>query len=48
MGMTDLQFKCYIRKLLRMIEDAAEKESKEEILASIMKLKEDLEEDLRG
>lgn len=48
MGMTDMQFKCYIRKLLSMIEDVSEERSKEEILAIVNKLRRDLEEDLRG
>ena len=48
MGMTDLQFKSYIRMLLSMIEDIAEEKSKEEILAIVNKLRRDLEEDLRG
>lgn len=48
MGMTDLQFKSYIRMLLSMIEDITEEKSKEEILAIVNKLRRDLEEDLRG
>lgn len=48
MGMTDLQFKSYIRKLLSMTEDISEEKSKEEILAMVNKLRRDLEEDLRG
>lgn len=48
MGMTDLQFKSYIRKILHMVDDAIKKESKEEMLAAIINLKEELEEDLRG
>ena len=48
MGMTDLQFKSYVRKLLHMIDEATEKETKEEILAAVVKLKEELELDLPG
>ena len=48
MGMTDLQFKSYVRKLLSMTEDITEESSKEEILAIVNKLRRDLEEDLRG
>ena len=43
MGMTDLQFKSYVRKLLHMIDEATEKETKEEILAAVVKLKEELD-----
>ena len=48
MGMTDLQFKSFLRQLLRNLETAASKESKEEILAGIADLIKDLEEDLKG
>lgn len=47
-GMTDLQFKSYVRKLLSMTEGITEESSKEEILAIVNKLRRDLEEDLRG
>lgn len=48
MGMTDLQFKSYIRKLLSMTEDVTEESSKEELLAILNKLRRDLQEDLQG
>ena len=48
MGMTDLQFKSYLRLLLRTLETAVSKESKEEIIAEISKLMHDLEDDLNG
>lgn len=48
MGMTDLQFKSYIRKLLSMMEDITDDSEKEEILAIVNKVRRDLEEDLRG
>ena len=41
-------FKSYVRKLLHMIDEATEKETKEEILAAVVKLKEELELDLQG
>lgn len=48
MGMTDLQFKSYIRKLLSLTEDITEESSKEEMFEVLSKLRRDLEEDLRG
>lgn len=48
MGMTDLQFKSYIRKLLSLAEDITEESSKEEMFAVLSKLRRELEEDLRG
>ena len=48
MGMTDLQFKSYIRKLLSLTEDITEESSKEEMFDVLSKLRRDLEEDLRG
>ena len=48
MGMTDLQFKSYLRLLLRTLETAVSKESKEEIIAEISRLMHDLEDDLKG
>lgn len=48
MGMTDLQFKSYIRKLLSLTEDVTEESSKEELLAILNKLRRDLQEDLQG
>lgn len=48
MGMTDLQFKSYVRKLIVMVDEAASKETKEEILAYIEKLRRELQEDIQG
>ena len=48
MGMTDLQFKSYLRQLIRALETAESKDTKEAILAEIAKLKQDLEDDLKG
>lgn len=48
MGMTDLQFKSFLKQVLRNLETAVNKESKEEILAEISRLMKDLEEDLKG
>lgn len=48
MGMTDLQFKSYLKQLIRALETAESKETKEAILAEIGKLKQDLVEDLKG
>ena len=48
MGMTDLQFKSYVRKLISMLDDAADKETKEEILAIVNKLRKELTEDVQG
>ena len=48
MGMTDLQFKSYLKPLIRALEAAESKDSKEDVLAEIAKLRQDLEEDLKG
>ena len=48
MEMTDLRFKSFLRELVRRLETAAGKDSKEEILAEICRLKQDLEDDLKG
>ena len=48
MGMTDLQFKSYLRQLIRALEAAESKGTREEVLAEIAKLKQDLQEDLEG
>ena len=48
MGMTDLQFKSYLKRLIRDLETAESKETKEEILREIEKLRKDLQEDLQG
>lgn len=48
MGMTDLQFKSYLRLLIALIDEATSKDSKEEMLAQIKKLRDELERSLRG
>ena len=48
MGMTDLQFKSYLKRLIRDLEMVENQETKEAILAEIAKLKQDLIDDLRG
>lgn len=48
MGMTDLQFKSYLRLLIHSLEIAENKENKEDILAEITRLKQELQEDLQG
>ena len=48
MGMTDLQFKSYLKLLIRALEAVESKDTKEAILAEIAKLKKDLEDDLKG
>ena len=47
-GMTDLQFKSYLRQLLRTLETPVSKESREEVIAEISRLMKDLEDDLKG
>ena len=48
MGMTDLQFKSYLKKLIRAIEQAEKQDTKEAILAEIDALKKELLDDLQG
>ncbi len=48
MGMTDLQFKSYVRKLISMISDVSDENTKEEIYAALEKLRKELQEDLQG
>ena len=48
MGMTDLQFKSFLKRLIRTLEEAESKETKEQILAEIEKLKKDLMDDMLG
>ena len=43
MGMTDKQFKAYIRLLMRALEKAVQKESKEDTDAEIKALMSDLQ-----
>ena len=48
MGMTDLQFKSHLRQLISALQRAEEAETPEKVLEEIKRLKELLEEDLRG
>lgn len=48
MGMTDLQFKGFIKLLIRQLEEAESEESKEKILEEIDKIKKDLQDMLEG
>ena len=48
MGMTDLQFKSYLKQLVRAIETAESQDTKEAILLELAKLKKDLEEDIKS
>ncbi len=48
MGMTDLQFKSYLKQLIRALEAAESKDTKEDILAEIARLRRDLEDDLKS
>lgn len=48
MGMTDLQFKSYLKQLIHRLETASGKETKEAILEEIAALMRDLREDLQG
>lgn len=48
MGMTDLQFKSYLKQLIRALETAEKQETKEKILSELTKLKLDLQEALEG
>ena len=45
MGMTDLQFKSFLKRLIRTLEEA---ETREQVLADIEKLKKDLMDDMLG
>ena len=48
MGMTDLQFKRFLKGILRWLEEAKNQDTKEEILKTLEKLERDLREDLQG
>lgn len=48
MGMTDLQFKSFLKMLIRALETAEKQDNKEDILAEISRLKHELQEDLQG
>ena len=47
-GITDLQFRSFLRLILRALEAAESKDTREEILAEIARLRQDLLEDLKG
>lgn len=48
MGMTDLQFKSYLKQLIRNIEKVKKEESKEKMEQRIDEIICDLREDLQG
>lgn len=47
-GMTDLQFKSWLKQIIRGLEGAKDKATKEETDAKIEELLKDLKEDLQG
>ncbi|GAA0244265.1 hypothetical protein MCI89_08555 [Muricomes sp. OA1] len=48
MGMTDLQFKSWLKQIIRGLESAKEENSKEETDKKIDEMLNDLKEDLQG
>ncbi|MCI5584956.1 MAG: hypothetical protein MR383_05300 [Lachnospiraceae bacterium] len=48
MGMTDLQFKSWLKQIIRGLEGAKDKSTKEETDKKIDELLKDLKEDLQG
>lgn len=48
MGMTDLQFKSWLKQIIRSLESAKEEQSKEATDKKINELLQDLKEDLQG
>lgn len=46
MGMTDLQFKSYLKQLIRSLETAENQDTPERVLEEIARIKKDLQEDL--
>ncbi len=48
MGMTDLQFKSWLKQIIRGLEGAKEEDTKEETDKRIDELLKDLKEDLQG
>lgn len=48
MGMTDLQFKGFIKLLIRQLEEAKEEETKEKIQQELDKVMKDLQDMLEG
>lgn len=48
MGMTDLQFKSWLKQIIRGLEGAKEEKTKEDTDKKIEELLKDLKEDLQG
>ena len=48
MGMTDLQFKSWLRQIIRRLEEAESEDSKEKTNIKLDELLKDLREDLQG
>lgn len=48
MGMTDLQFKSWLKQIIRGLESAKEEDTKEETDKKINEMLQDLKEDLQG
>ena len=48
MGMTDLQFKSWLKQIIRGLEEAKSEDSKEQTDRKIYTLLKDLKEDLQG
>lgn len=48
MGMTDLQFKSWLRQIIRRLEEAESEDSKEKTDIKLDELLKDLKEDLQG
>lgn len=48
MGMTDLQFKSWLKQIIRGLESAKEESNKEETDKKLDELLQDLKEDLQG
>ena len=48
MGPPPMRFKSYLKQLIHALEAAESKDTKDAVLAEIAKLKQDLQEDLKG
>lgn len=48
MGMTDLQFKTYLKQLIRALERAESMGTVDEVRAELAKVKQDLQDALEG
>lgn len=48
MGMTDLQFKTHLKQMIRALEWAESKDTLEDVLKEIEKLKRDLQETIES